>query len=91
MRPVKTQAEGLEYKTLIIPMKVLPRPVTSKTDHKNGHSSLSKAFIASRERSGIGVLLSFAASTMWRRRLTLSAASLVFMNPVWSEFANFAI
>ena len=48
VRPVKTRVEGLEYITLIIPMKVLPKPITSKPDHKNDHSSLSKAFIASR-------------------------------------------
>ena len=86
--PVSTCAEELEYSVLIILIKVLPKLIASRTDHKYDHSNRSKAFIASSENTDMGVLLSVAASTMWSRRLTLSAASRDFMKPVWSGLTN---
>lgn len=59
--PVNTSTKGFEYRTLIIKIKFLPKPIFSSTAHKNDHS-LSKAFIASREKTAAGSFLSTAAS-----------------------------
>lgn len=56
--PVTTRAEGLEYRTLIIGIKLIPKPIFSSTAHKKDHSSLSKDFIASRDSTAVGVVLS---------------------------------
>lgn len=72
MMSVITMAEGLAYSILIILMKLEPIPICSKTDQRYDHSSLSKAFSASRDNTAQGAVVSDEPSKICNSRQRLS-------------------
>lgn len=86
--PVTTRAEGVEYTTHIIWIKLLPKPIFSYTAHKNDHSSLSKAFLASRESTAAGASLSITASIMSHNVWRFYESSLIATDQSGHVFLN---
>ncbi len=83
--PVMTDAAGEWYNVLIIETKCSPKPKHCRTAHISFHSSLSKAFSASSEKTAHGVGWESAKSRIWRSRRILSDALRPLMKPVWSS------